>query len=110
MPRPASVRPMRPVRAGAARTGRSELPELETDSADLRFVHDTMLCGLIVFTPDWQVVRMNPAAEAILGWRSAELRGRSVRSLLSATREDESPFRAGDGLASTALRSGVPLR
>src|SRR5689334_14002199 len=86
------------------------MPEAETVAADLALIHDTMLCGLVVLSADWQVVRMNPAAEAILGWRLADLRGRPFRSLFGATREDGSPLPAGDGLASTALRSGDPLR
>jgi diguanylate cyclase (GGDEF)-like protein/PAS domain S-box-containing protein len=87
-----------------------ELGELETAEADLRFIHDSMSCGLIALSPDWRVVRMNPAAEAILGWPLAELRERPLRSLWSAIREDGSPFADGTGPVSAALRSGDPVR
>src|ERR1700737_2220297 len=61
-----------------------------------------MSSGLIVLSPDWQVVRVNPAAEAILGWRAADLRGHPFRALRGAVREDSSPFVADGG--------GEPLR
>jgi len=83
MPRRKSVRPARPIRAAPARPQRTELSELETAEAELRIIHDAMACGLIVLSPEWRVLRMNAAAEAILGWRLAELRERPFRSPLS---------------------------
>jgi diguanylate cyclase (GGDEF)-like protein/PAS domain S-box-containing protein len=110
MPRRKSVRPARPIRAAPARPQRTELSELETAEAELRIIHDAMACGLIVVSPDWRVLRMNAAAEAILGWRLAELPERPFRSPLNAILEDGSRFPAGHGPASTALRSGDPLK
>src|SRR5712692_10798346 len=105
MPRRKSARPARRLREAPARPKRTKLPEQQTTEAELQISCDAMLCGLIVLSPDWQVLRMNPAAEAILGWRLAELPERPFQSLWSAIREDGSPFPA-----SAALRSGDPLR
>src|SRR5713226_5310078 len=110
MPRRKSVRPARPIRAAPARPQRTELSELETAEAELRIIHDAMACRLIVLSPEWRVLRMNAAAEAILGWRLAELRERPFRSPLSAILEDGSRFPTGHGHAGTASRSGDPLK
>jgi diguanylate cyclase (GGDEF)-like protein/PAS domain S-box-containing protein len=110
MPHEKSVPPARPRRAAPARPQSTELSELETAEAELRIIHDAMACGLIVLSPEWNVLRMNDAAEAILGWRLTELRDRPFLWPGNAILEDEPHFAAGPGPASTGLRSGHPLK
>jgi diguanylate cyclase (GGDEF)-like protein/PAS domain S-box-containing protein len=88
-----------------------EPSELESSESELRVLLDVMACGLVVLSPEWEVLRMNPAAEAILGWRFAELSGKRFRPLwVGAIREDGAPFPVGNGPASMAFRTGQPLR
>src|ERR1700730_13327899 len=90
MARRTSVRPARRVREALARPRRTALPDMEIAEAELQIVYDSVACGLIVLSADWQILRMNPAAEATLGWRLAEVRGCAFRSLWSAM-SDQAP-------------------
>jgi PAS domain S-box-containing protein len=110
MPRTKGVHRARRSREAPARPKGTRLRQPTSAEAELRISYDATLCGLVVLSPDWQVLRMNPAAEAILGWRLAELRERPLRTLWSAVREDGSPFATDEGPASAAMRSGEQVR
>ena len=88
----------------------SHAAELAASEHQLRTLHEAMACGMVVLSSDWQVLSMNPAAEAILGWTLVDFGDRPFRSLWDAIQEDGSRLPAGGGPVTMALRSGEQLR
>jgi diguanylate cyclase (GGDEF)-like protein/PAS domain S-box-containing protein len=84
--------------------------ELTASEHQLRALHDAMACGVVVLSAGWTVIRMNSAAEAILGWSFADLSGEKFRSVWDAVQEDGLPFVPYQGPVSMALRTGQQAR
>lgn len=93
----------------------AEHRELADRKAQLRQRYDalteTMLCGVVVHGRDGAVESANPAAEAILGLTSDQLRGTTaMHSRYECVGFDGARLAAADRPAAVSMRTGVPIR
>lgn len=63
--------------------------------------------GAYVLDEAGALLKMNPAAERLLGWRTEELRGRDMHEAIHHLRPDGSPFPKAQCPLLKVLRSGV---
>jgi len=76
-------------------------------------VLEQMRTGMVVFDTGWRVVNLNPAAESLLGLRSAEARGKPWRTLTAAGQplpDLTALGRAADPAGEFTLGSGASAR
>src|SRR5262249_11285529 len=66
--------------------------------------------GLYAVDTQGRVTYMNPAAEAIFGWTSAELVGRKMHDMTHYKHPDGRPFPAEECAGLRVLQDGTPLR
>jgi PAS domain S-box-containing protein len=69
-------------------------------------IANSMADGMYAVTSDGRLAFMNPAAERMLGWTTAELKGRVMHSVIHYQHADGSGFPAHDCPAGAALRDG----
>jgi diguanylate cyclase (GGDEF)-like protein/PAS domain S-box-containing protein len=84
--------------------------DLATSEAKLRVVYEAIACGIVMLTDDGKVAEANPAAEAILGYRVDDLRGRHVASLWAVVNEDGSSHPIDQYHTTWAKRAFAPSR
>jgi PAS domain S-box-containing protein len=68
----------------------------ERENADARYrtLFETAMDGIVVLSPQWDFVDLNPAACAFMGYERAELLGRSVSTVFSAEELESGPIRS----------------
>jgi PAS domain S-box-containing protein len=66
--------------------------------------------GLVMLDAQGRITYMNPAAETLFGWSSAELLGKDIHEKTHYKHPDSSPYAATDCPLLHVLRSGVPIR
>jgi PAS domain S-box-containing protein len=66
--------------------------------------------GLVMLDAQGRIIYMNPAAETLFGWSSAELLGKDIHEKTHYKHPDGSPYAAPDCPLLHVLRSGVPIR
>jgi PAS domain S-box-containing protein len=76
----------------------------------LAAVTDNMAEGLFSLDGEGRVTHMNAVAERLLGWRQAELQGRSMDDYIHHTRADGSPRPAGESLLAATSHGGSAAR
>jgi PAS domain S-box-containing protein len=75
-----------------------------------RAVMNTVAEGLYTVDAQGLVTYVNPAAEALFGWTSAELMGRKMHDVTHYLHPDGTPFPAEECAGLQVLRSGVVLQ
>jgi PAS domain S-box-containing protein len=73
----------------------------------LRAIIDNLGEGTYALDRHGRVTFMNPAAERMLGWTEAELRGREMHSVIHFQHADGTPFPRGECPLVQVLRSGI---
>jgi len=73
-------------------------------------VANNMAEGLYTLDPQGLVISVNLAAEAILGWTSAELVGKKIHDVTHYKHPDGTPFPASECPSLQVLQTGVELR
>ncbi len=61
---------------------RADVQKLEETQSRWRTIYASISDGLLILEPDGRIVAMNPSAEAMLGYRTDEVKGRSLQILL----------------------------
>jgi PAS domain S-box-containing protein len=75
-----------------------------------RSAMNNMAEGLIIVDTEGKFTYANPAAEAMVGWTSAELAGKKMHEALHYKHADGTPFPASKCPALQAIEKGVELR
>jgi PAS domain S-box-containing protein len=83
---------------------------LRENEERFRLAMNNMAAGLYTLDSDGVVTYVNPAAESMFGWTSAELLGRKMHDVTHYKRPDGAPFPASDCPGLQALRKGIELR
>ena len=73
-------------------------------------VMNNMAEGLYALDANGLLTSINPAAEAILGWKSGELIGKKMHDLTHYKHPDGSPFPASDCPGLQVMQKGISLR
>jgi PAS domain S-box-containing protein/putative nucleotidyltransferase with HDIG domain len=84
--------------------------QLQDSDLHYRVLVETMSTGVVYHQADGRVMRVNPAAEAILGYKEADMIGWSpLRSKWDVIREDGSVFAGAEHPIMEVVRTGVGL-
>lgn len=83
---------------------------LDPSLKDLEAVLNSIGEGVYVLDTEGHVVLLNPAAERLLGWRTAELRGLRMHDVIHTRTETGQPLPREACLLMSALRSGQSVR
>lgn len=84
--------------------------QLHNSDLQYRVLFETMNTGVVYHRADGRVIRANPAAEAILGYREAEMIGWSpLKGEWHVIREDGSVFAGAEHPIMQVVRTGVGL-
>jgi len=75
-----------------------------------RSAMNNMAEGLYIIDPEGLMTYLNPAAEAIFGWTSAELLGKRLHDITHNMHPDGTPFPASECPALKAFQKGIELR
>jgi PAS domain S-box-containing protein len=75
-----------------------------------RLAMHNVAAGLYTLDPQGLVTYMNPAAERMLGWKFADLRGRNIHEVIHYKYPDGTPFPAGACPALQTLQNGVAVQ
>jgi len=75
-----------------------------------RSAMNNMAEGLYIIDPQGLMTYLNPAAEAIFGWTSAELLGKRLHDITHYMHPDGTPFPASECPALKAFQKGIELR
>jgi len=75
-----------------------------------RSAMNNMAEGLYIIDPEGLMTYLNPAAEAIFGWTSAELLGKRLHDITHYMHPDGTPFPASECPALKAFQKGIELR
>jgi PAS domain-containing protein len=70
---------------------------------------NSMAEGLYTLDKEALVTFMNPAAEKMFGWTSAELLGKNMHEIIHYKHLDGTPFPAGECAGLQVLKSGIEL-
>jgi PAS domain S-box-containing protein/putative nucleotidyltransferase with HDIG domain len=84
----------------------------QLDDSDLHYrtLFETMRTGVVYHKADGRVMRVNPAAEAILGFKEAEMIGWSpLKGQWDVIREDGTVFAGAEHPIMQVVRTGQPL-
>jgi len=73
-------------------------------------IANSLVEGIYAVDPQGRVTFMNPAAEQLLGYRTAELIGRDAHQVIHHLRPRETPYPAGECSLLEALRSGQAVQ
>ena len=104
-----SKRATRPKKALPG-SGKTAVPALPLFDENYRVLFNTMSQGVIFRDHEGRIVSVNPAAERILGRKTADLIGKTSAEVHEhALREDGTRLLAGAFPAEVALRTGKPL-
>jgi PAS domain S-box-containing protein len=85
----------------------SQITPLRAQLARGEALRHTLGRGAYVVDPDGRLVDMDPAAEALLGWTTEELRGRNMHQAVHYLRPDGSAFPERECPLLGVLESGV---
>jgi two-component system sensor histidine kinase UhpB len=91
------------------RSGEIEKATRESEER-FRSAMNNMAEGLYIIDPEGLMTYLNPAAEAIFGWSSAELLGKKLHDITHYKHPDGTPFPASECPALKAFQQGVELR
>jgi len=91
------------------RSGEIEKATRESEER-FRSAMNNMAEGLYIVDPQGLMTYLNPAAEAIFGWSSAELLGKKLHDITHYKHPDGTPFPASECPALQAFQQGVELR
>jgi len=80
--------------------------ESEERRSEAEAVNHSLAEGVITMDAEGRIMFMNPAAERLLGWSEAELKGQAGHPLMHFQREDGSPLPESECAIRKALRSG----
>ncbi len=84
--------------------------QLQNSDLHYRVLFETMSTGVVYHQADGRVMRVNPAAEAILGYKEADMIGWSpLRSKWDVIREDGSVFAGAEHPIMEVVRTGIGL-
>ncbi|WP_165768691.1 HD domain-containing phosphohydrolase [Sandarakinorhabdus cyanobacteriorum] len=82
--------------------------QLQNSDLHYRTLFETMSTGVVYHQADGRVIRVNPAAEAILGYKEADMIGWSpLRSKWDVIREDGSVFAGAEHPIMEVVRTGI---
>jgi PAS domain S-box-containing protein len=84
--------------------------ESEVRRAEAEAVSRSLAEGLITMDPEGRVLFMNPAAEEVLGWTEAELKGQPGHPVIHFQREDGSSYPDSECAVRQALRARRTVR
>src|SRR5439155_12366019 len=90
------------------------LPQGDAESRRLLEFHEAVMAnmgeGLYAVDMQGLVTYMNPAAESLLGWKSAELLGRKIHDMIHYQHRDGSSFPVEECAAFQVLHEGKVLK
>lgn len=84
--------------------------ESEVRRAEAEAVNVSLAEGVITMDPEGRVLFMNPAAEELLGWTEAELKGKTGHPLIHFQHEDGSPYPESECAIRLAMQSRRTVR